>query len=71
MVAAYANDTWSQPDLKPEREDIDIDITGDMETFITNVERVSANLDFDISILEGGCETLNASNFSHKVNVIF
>jgi len=71
MVAAYANDTWSQPDLKPEREDIDIDITGDMETFITNVERVSANLDFDISILEGECETLNASNFSHKVNVIF
>ena len=71
MVAAYANDTWSQPDLKPEREDIDIDITGDMETFITNVERVSTNLDFDISILEGECETLNASNFSHKVNVIF
>ena len=71
MVAAYANDNWTQPNLQPEREDLDLDVTGDMETFISNVERVSSNLDFDISVLDGDAQSLDASNFQHKVNVIF
>ena len=71
MVAAYANDNWTQPNLKPEREDLEFDVTGDMETFISNVERVSSNLDFDISVLDGDAQSLDASNFQHKVNVIF
>jgi len=71
MVAAYANDTWQEPELQPEREDLNIDVVGDMDTFISNVEKVSENLDFDISILKGECEGLNRDNFQHKVNIIF
>jgi len=71
MVAAYANDTWQEPELQPEREDLNIDVVGDMDTFISNVEKVSENLDFDISILKGECEGLNGDNFQHKVNIIF
>ena len=71
MVAAYANDTWQEPELQPEREDLNIDVVGDMDTFISNVEKVSENLDFDISVLKGECEGLNKDNFQHKVNIIF
>ena len=71
MVAAYANDTWQEPELQPEREDLSIDVVGDMDTFISNVEKVSENLDFDISVLKGECEGLNKDNFQHKVNIIF
>ena len=71
MVAAYAHDTWQEPELQPEREDLNIDVVGDMDTFISNVEKVSENLDFDISILKGECEGLNRDNFQHKVNIIF
>ena len=71
MVAAYANDTWQEPELQPEREDLNIDVVGDMGTFISNVEKVSENLDFDISVLKGECEGLNKDNFQHKVNIIF
>ena len=42
-----------------------------MDTFVSNVERVSSNLDFDISILDGDAESLDQSNFQHKINVIF
>ena len=71
MVAAYANDTWQEPELQPEREDLNIDVVGDMDTFISNVEKVSENLDFDISILKAECEGLNRDNFQHTVNIIF
>jgi len=71
MVAAYANDNWSEPNLQPAREDLEIEVTGDMDTFVSNVERVSSNLDFDISILDGDAESLDQSNFQHKINVIF
>jgi len=71
MVAAYANDNWSEPNLQPAREDLQIEVTGDMDTFVSNVERVSSNLNFDISILNGDAESLDQSNFEHKVNVIF
>ena len=74
MVAAYANDNWSQPNLQPAREDITLaleDVT--VDTFVENLQEniTTETLDFDIQVLNGDSSQLGKKDFNHKVNVIF
>ena len=70
MVAAYANDNWSQPDLQPGRDDISLDLSDvTMDVFVSNVERFAQNI--DVSVIPGDSSNLSADDFDHKVNIIF
>ena len=74
MVAAYANDDWSQPNLQPAREDINLaleDVT--VDTFVQNLQEniTTDSLDFDIQVLNGDSSKLGKKDFTHDVNIIF
>ena len=74
MVAAYANDNWSQPNLQPARKDIELpihDVT--VDTFVDNLQHNVAtdSLDFDIQVLKGDSSQLGKKDFKHDVNIIF
>ena len=70
MVAAYANDNWSQPDLQPGRDDISLDLSAvTMDVFVSNVERFAQNI--DVSVIPGDSSNLSVDDFDHKVNIIF
>ena len=70
MVAAYANDNWSQPDLQPGRDDISLDLSDvTMDVFVSNVERFAQNI--DVSVIPGDSSNLSVDDFDHKVNIIF
>ncbi len=70
MVAAYANDNWSQPDLQPGRDDISLDLSDvTMDVFVSNLERFAQNI--DVSVIPGDSSNLSADDFDHKVNIIF
>ena len=73
MVAAYANDNWSQPNLQPAREDINLlleDVT--VDTFVQNLQEniTTDSLDFDIQVLNGDSSKLSKKDFTHNVNII-
>ena len=55
MVAAYANDDWSQPDLQPAREDLELTLENvTVDTFVqkpTKKTITTESLDFDIQVL--------------------
>jgi len=74
MVAAYANDNWSQPNLQPAREELTIplaDVT--VNTFVDNLQHnvQTDNLNFDIQVLNGDSSGLGKKDFKHDVNIIF
>ena len=74
MVAAYANDDWSQPNLQPAREELTIplaDVT--VDTFVDNLQHnvQTDNLNFDIQVLKGDSSGLGKKDFKHDVNIIF
>ena len=74
MVAAYANDDWSQPNLQPAREELTIplaDVT--VDTFVDNLQHnvQTDNLNFDIQVLKGDSSGLSKKDFKHDVNIIF
>tara|TARA_B100000214_G_C23798388_1_gene549171 strand:+ start:67 stop:792 length:726 start_codon:yes stop_codon:yes gene_type:complete len=74
MVAAYANDNWSQPNLQPAREDIDLALENvTVDTFVKNLQEniTTESLDFDIQVLKGDSSGLSKKDFKHDVNVIF
>jgi hypothetical protein len=74
MVAAYANDNWSEPNLQPERKDINLaleDVT--VSTFVKNLQTniTTETLDFDIQVLNGDSSQLGKKDFKQNVNIIF
>ena len=70
MVAAYANDNWSQPNLRPGRDDISLDLSDvTMDVFVSNLERFAQNI--DVSVIPGDSSNLSVDDFDHKVNIIF
>ena len=74
MVAAYANDNWSQPNLQPAREELTIplaDVT--VDTFVDNLQHnvQTDNLSFDVQVLNGDSSGLGKKDFKHDVNIIF
>ena len=74
MVAAYANDNWSQPNLQPAREDITLALENvTVDTFVKNLQEniTTETLDFDIQVLNGDSSQLGKKDFKHDVNVIF
>ena len=74
MVAAYANDNWSQPNLQPAREDLDLSLQNvTVDTFVKNLQEniTTDSLDFDIQVLNGDSSKLGKKDFKHDVNVIF
>ena len=74
MVAAYANDNWSQPDLQPAREDLSISLENvTVDTFVENLQEniTTESLDFDIQVLNGDSSKLGKKDFKHDVNIIF
>ena len=74
MVAAYANDNWSQPNLQPAREDITLSLENvTVDTFVKNLQEniTTETLDFDIQVLNGDSSQLGKKDFKHDVNVIF
>ncbi len=74
MVAAYANDNWSQPNLQPARDDMDLTLENvTVDTFVKNLQEniTTDSLDFDIKVLNGDSSQLGKKDFEHDVNVIF
>ena len=74
MVAAYANDNWSQPNLQPAREDMDLALENvTVDTFVKNLQEniTTDSLDFDIKVLNGDSSQLGKKDFEQDVNVIF
>ena len=74
MVAAYANDNWSQPNLQPARDDMDLALENvTVDTFVKNLQEniTTDSLDFDIKVLNGDSSQLGKKDFEHDVNVIF
>ena len=74
MVAAYANDNWSQPNLQPARDDMDLTLENvTVDTFVKNLQEniTTDSLDFDIKILNGDSSQLGKKDFEQDVNVIF
>ena len=74
MVAAYANDNWSQPNLQPAREDLDLSLQNvTVDTFVKNLQEniTTDSLDFDIQVLRGDSSGLGKKDFKHDVNIIF
>ena len=74
MVAAYANDNWSQPNLQPAREDLDLSLQNvTVDTFVKNLQEniTTDSLDFDIQVLNGDSSKLGKKDFKHDVNIIF
>ena len=74
MEAAYANDNWSQPNLKPARQDIDFPLDEvTVDTFVENLQQnvTTETLDFDIQVLNGDSSQLDKKDFEHDVNIIF
>ena len=74
MVAAYANDNWSQPNLQPAREDLDLSLQNvTVDTFVQNLQEniTTDSLDFDIQVLKGDSSGLSKKDFKHDVNIIF
>ena len=74
MVAAYANDNWSQPNLQPAREDISLDLEEvTVDTFVQNLQEniTTDSLDFDIKVLNGDSSQLGKKDFEQDVNIIF
>ena len=74
MVAAYANDNWSEPNLQPARKDITLpleDVT--VNTFVKNLQTnvTTDTLDFDIQVLNGDSSQLGKKDFKEDVNIIF
>ena len=74
MVAAYANDNWSQPNLQPAREDINLELEDvTVNTFVKNLQTniTTDSLDFDIQVLNGDSSNLGKKDFKEDVNIIF
>jgi hypothetical protein len=74
MVAAYANDNWSQPNLQPAREDINLELEDvTVSTFVKNLQTniTTDSLDFDIQVLNGDSSQLGKKDFKQDVNIIF
>ena len=74
MVAAYANDNWSQSNLQPAREDINLSLQNvTVDTFVKNLQEniTTDSLDFDIQVLKGDSSGLGKKDFKHDVNIIF
>ena len=74
MVAAYANDNWSQPNLQPAREDLELTLENvTVDTFVKNLQEnvTTETLDFDIQVLNGDSSGLGKKDFKHNVNIIF
>ena len=74
MVAAYANDNWSQPNLQPAREDMDLALENvTVDTFVKNLQEniTTDSLDFDIKVLNGDSSQLGKKDFEQDVNIIF
>ena len=74
MVAAYANDNWSQPNLQPARDDMDLALENvTVDTFVKNLQEniTTDSLDFDIKVLNGDSSQLGKKDFEQDVNVIF
>ena len=74
MVAAYANDNWSQPNLQPARDDMDLTLENvTVDTFVKNLQEniTTDSLDFDIKVLNGDSSQLCKKDFEQDVNVIF
>jgi hypothetical protein len=74
MVAAYANDNWSQSNLQPARKDIDLSLQNvTVDTFVKNLQEniTTDSLDFDIQVLKGDSSGLGKKDFKHDVNIIF
>ena len=74
MVAAYANDNWSQPNLQPAKEGLDLSLQNvTVDTFVKNLQEniTTDSLDFDIQVLKGDSSGLSKKDFKHDVNIIF
>ena len=74
MVAAYPNDNWSQSNLQPAREDINLSLQNvTVDTFVKNLQEniTTDSLDFDIQVLKGDSSGLGKKDFKHDVNIIF
>ena len=74
MVAAYANDNWSQSNLQPAREDFNLSLQNvTVDTFVKNLQEniTTDSLDFDIQVLKGDSSGLGKKDFKHDVNIIF
>ena len=74
MVAAYANDNWSQPNLQHARDDMDLALENvTVDTFVKNLQEniTTDSLDFDIKVLNGDSSQLGKKDFEQDVNVIF
>ena len=74
MVAAYANDNWSQPNLQPAREDMNLALENvTVDTFVKNLQEniTTDSLDFDIKVLNGDSSQLGKKDFEQDVNIIF
>ena len=74
MAAAYANDNWSQPNLQPAREDMDLALENvTVDTFVKNLQEniTTDSLDFDIKVLNGDSSQLGKKDFEQDVNIIF
>ena len=74
MVAAYANDNWSQPNLQPARDDMDLALENvTVDTFVKNLQEniTTDSLDFDIKVLNGDSSQLGKKDFEQDVIVIF
>ena len=74
MVAAYANDNWSQPNLQPAREGIEVPLYDvNVNTFVQNLQEniTTDSLEFDVQVLNGDSSKLGKKDFKHDVNIIF
>ena len=74
MVAAYANDDWSQPNLQPAREGLEVPLYDvDVNTFVQNLQEniTTDSLEFDVQVLKGDSSQLGKKDFKHDVNIIF
>tara|TARA_B100000029_G_scaffold2918_2_gene3651 strand:- start:735 stop:2318 length:1584 start_codon:yes stop_codon:yes gene_type:complete len=74
MVAAYANDNWSQPNLQPARQDITLPLEEvNVSSFVKNLQTniTTDSLDFDVQVLNGDSSGLGKKDFKHDVNIIF
>ena len=73
MVAAYANYNWSQHNLQPAKECLDLSLQNvTVDTFVKNLQEniTTDSLDFDIQVLKGDSSGLSKKDFKHDVNII-
>lgn len=70
-LIAYACDTWEDQNIKPFRDDLDLnDEVGSIETFIKNVNRYGSD-NTSINVLQGDVRNIQEKNFDDKINLLF